>query len=307
MKRTVVVLALMLGLFAVAASAQYTGYTQWSTPVNLGPPVNSAYQETCMTISKDGLSLYFTAWRPAPVGMGGMDLYVSKRASVNEPWGTPVLVPNVNSTSNDTCPALSPDEHRLFFASTRTGGCGMGDIYVSRRHDRRDDFGWQAPVNLGCTVNSPYDDNCGMVFEDETGTEVLYFGSRRPPGGPALTDIYASRMGADGTFGPPMPVAELNTAYNDHCPAVRRDGLEVIFSSDRPGGLGDKDFWVATRASTKDRWSAPVNLTVLNTPGIETGKMSFSFDGRQFYFYANRPGGLGWNDIYVATREKLRH
>jgi Tol biopolymer transport system component len=217
----------------------------------------------------------------------------------------PELVPNVNSIFQDTCPALSPDEHRLYFASTRPGGCGGGDLYVARRHDRKDDFGWQAPEHLGCVVNSPANDNCDNVFEDESGTEVLYFGSDRP-GGVGRRDIYASRMGADGTFGPPEPVAELNTSYDDHCPAVRRDGLELIFMSDRPGGLGLADYWMATRASTKDPWSVPVNLTVLNSPAYDSGKMTFSFDGRQFYFYSNRPGGYGGYDVYVATREKLR-
>jgi hypothetical protein len=307
MKGDVIALALMPGLLAVAATAQSTGYTEWSAPVNLGPPINSENVDACVSISKNGRSLYYAAQRPAPVGVGSWDLYVSKRASVNDPWGMPVLVPNVNSTFQESCPALSPDEHRLFFASTQPGGCGKGDYYVSYRHDRRDDFGWQAPVHLGCVVNSEEDDNCGTVFEDETGTEVLYFGSRRPPGGPPLTDLYASRMDADGTFGPPQPIAELNTQdYTDHCPAVRRDGLEVIFCSNRPGGLGGSDFWMATRASTEDPWSEPVNLTVLNSPATESGKMSFSFNGRQFYFYSNRPEGYGGYDVYVATREKLR-
>lgn len=307
MKGRVAVLVLVLALVAAAAAAQSTGFTQWSAPVNLGPPINTSYQEACTTISKNGLSLYFAAWRPAPLGVGGMDLFVSKRASVTEEWGTPQPLTKLNSPYADSCPALSPDEHRLYFASTRPGGCGNGDIYVSRRHDRRDDFGWGEPENLGCVVNSSEDDNCQVVFEDETGKEVLYFGSRRPPGGPPLTDIYYSVMGPDDKFGPAKPVTELNTPeYDDHCPAVRRDGLEIIFQSTRPGGLGGKDYWTATRQSTKDPWGTPVNLTVLNSPWTETGKMSFSFDGRQFYFYSNRPGGYGLNDIYVATREKLR-
>jgi len=302
MKRAVVCVALMLGLLAVA-SAQH--FTQWSAPVNLGPPINSEYADACMSISKNGLSLYYAAYRPAPAGVGSWDLYVSKRASVNDSWGMPVLVPNVNSTSQESCPALSPDEHRLYFASNRPDGCGGADLYVSRRHDRKDDFGWQAPVHLGCVVNSPKNDNCETLFEDESGTEVLYFGSDRP--GVGKRDIYASRLGADGTFGPPEPVAELNTPDDDHCPAVRRDGLEIIFMSNRPGGLGQADMWMATRASTKDPWSVPVNLTVLNSEYYESGRMAFSFDGRQFYFYSNRLGGYGAQDVYVATREKLRH
>ena len=302
MKRVAVCVVLMLGLLAVASAQQFT---QWSAPVNMGPVVNSQWNDTCVSVSKNGLSLYYATYRPAPVGVGGLDLFVSKRATVNDPWGPPQLVPNVNSTVQESCPALSLDEHRLYFASARPGGCGGLDIYVSRRRDRTDDFGWQAPVNLGCIVNSPFLDGCETLFEDETGTVVMYFGSLRPCG-PGSYDIYASRMKDDDTFGPAELVAELSGLDEDSCPAVRRDGLEVIFYSTRSGGLGNADLWTATRASTKDPWSVPVNLTGLNSSAYDGGKMSFSFDGRQLYFRSNRAGGYGYGDLYVATREKLR-
>jgi hypothetical protein len=299
----VMLVAVLLPLAVVVASAQFT---EWSPPVNLGAPINDpAYDDSCLTLSKDGLSLIYSANRPT--GVGGADLWVSTRATVNDPWGTPQLVQNVNTAFLDACPGLSPDEHRLYFNSNRPGGCGWVDIWVSRRKNRRvhtGEDGWQAPVNLGCVVNGTSHDAQANVFEDETGTEVLYFNTWRGKDGGGW-DIYMSRMGADGAFGPPTPVAELNTPFDDAMGAVRRDGLEIIFPSSRPGGLGDGDLYTAMRASTSDPWSPPVNLAVLNSWAYDGARCQFSFDGRQFYFMSKREFGNKLGDLYVATREKL--
>ena len=296
---------LTLAFAAVAATSQFT---EWSTPVNLGPVVNSASNDFCVAISKNGLALIFASNRLG--GVGGNDLYMSKRASLNDPWETPVLVPNVNSTAAEMCPTLSLDEHGLYFASNRPGGCGNVDIYVSRRHDRRDDFGWQLPENLGCEINGyingAYGDYPPALFEDETGSVVMYFASGRPGGLGGLYDYYASTMRDDDTFGPGTLIEELSSPFDDGGMAMRRDGLEVIIGTTRPGGLGDYDLWVATRDSTSDPWSAPVHLPApINTALDEGGKMSFSFDGRALYFRSGRPGGSGGWDLWVATREKL--
>jgi len=110
-------------------------------------------------------------------------------------------------------------------------------------------------------------------------------------------------MRHDDTFGPAAVVTELGAGG---CPAVRRDGLEIILCSSRSGGLGGSDMWMATRESTRDAWSTPVNLTVLNTAYSDNGRLGLSFDGRTLYFTSNRPGTLGLGDVYVTTREKLR-
>jgi hypothetical protein len=241
---------------------------------------------------------------------GPRELYVSQRASLTELWGTPQVLPNVNSPSDESCPALSLDEHRLYFVSDRFGGCGGPDFYVSRRHDRKDDFGWESPVNLGCIsdgyVNSPGYEQTPSFFEDETGTEVMYF--TRGMDVPYDFDIYESRMRNDETFGPGTIVQELSNPYPyaDLGPAVRRDGLEIIFASTRPGGRGGFDLWTATRESTEDAWSESANLWNLNSPVNEIGRLCFTFDGRGFYFASNRSGGYGGTDIYVTTREKVR-
>src|SRR6266849_4118663 len=221
-------------------------YGPWSAPVNLGPVVNSRYNDNHPAISKDGLSLYISS-SPLPTppgarpgGRGGADIWVSQRASIDAPWGAPVdLGPNINSAGNDGAPSLSTDGHRLYFHSTGRGGCGAADLFVSRRQDKRDDFGWEPAENLGCVVNSPFADNGPTIFEDDaTGITTLYFNSPRPGG--LDTDIYASTLQADGTFGPGVNVSELNSPFNDDRVAIRRDGLEIFVSTNRPGGIGSQ-------------------------------------------------------------------
>jgi len=296
-------------LAAGAAAEDSPAYGPWGTPVNLGPVVNSSYNENHPAISKDGLSLYISSSPPSPRpgGRGGADIWVSQRASIDAPWGAPVdLGPNINSAGNDGVPSLSTDGHRLYFHSTGRGGCGAADLFVSRRQDKRDDFGWEPAENLGCVVNSPFADNGPTIFEDDaTGLTTLYFNSPRP-GGLGDVDIYASTLQADGTFGPGVLVRELSSPSRDTRVAIRRDGLEIFLSTDRPGGVGREDIWVATRATTLDPWSPPVPLgPVVNSPYVNSGP-ALSFDGTELYFYSNRPGGFGGNDLYVTTRARLR-
>ena len=93
---------------------------------------------------------------------------MSQRASVNDAWG-PLqnLGPNINSDSNESAPAFSPDQHHLYFHSFKTGGCGGADLYVARRQDKRNDLGWEPAENLGCVVNSTANDAGPTIFEDE--------------------------------------------------------------------------------------------------------------------------------------------
>ncbi len=86
---------------------------------------------------------------------------------------------NLNPPYQESCPALSLDGRRPYFASNRPGGLGWQDLYVSRRRDRTDDYAWQPPVHLGCVLKSPQLDVQPSIFEDDTGTEVMNFNSTR--------------------------------------------------------------------------------------------------------------------------------
>ena len=110
----------------------------WGEPVNLGPPVNTAYDEHGPSLSPDGLLLLFSdheVREKRPGGYGDSDLWVSRRPTVHDSWGTPVnLGPMVNGPYRDTRPRLSPDGRTLYFMSRdRPENYGLKDI-------------WQAPV-----------------------------------------------------------------------------------------------------------------------------------------------------------------
>lgn len=296
-------LTLCIGLASVGLSIHAENYSAWSPAQNLGPVINSAAAEGCPYIAKNDLTLFVVSTRPG--GFGGQDVYVSQRDSTHDSWG-PLqnLGPAINSAGNDLCPTLTLDGHRLYFVSDRAGGIGKQDLYVARRRNKRDDFGWRPAVNLGSAVNSPDNDFTPALFEDTAGQTVLYFGSDRP-GGMGSVDIYSSLLGYDGTFQPASLVVELSTPWIDERPFVRKDGLEMFFDSDRPGTLGSTDLWVATRASTSEPWTTPINLgPAVNSASVEV-RPSLSFDGTTLYFNSTRPGGLGSSDIYVTRRTKL--
>lgn len=284
-------------------------FSDWSAPVNLGPVVNTAANEVTPFISKDGRSLFFVSDRPG--GSGVFDLWVSQRATTADAWGPARnLGPTINTQYFEITPTLSLDEHRLYFTSDRPGGFGSFDFYVSRRRDKRDDFGWGPVENVGSDVNTPSGIGVPAFFEDEDDGETtkLYFHSNRP-GGLGGLDIYVSTMSDDDddeTFGPAVLVEELSGPFNDRGPDIRRDGLEMFITSNRPGTLGSRDLWVSTRASTSDVWSAPQNLgPTINTSAADA-RAVLSFDGTELYFSSTRPGGFGAFDLYMSTREKLK-
>lgn len=91
----------------------------------------------------------------------------------------------------------------------------------------------------------------------------------------------------------------VNTSGNEFAPVISADGDLLYFTSDRPGGKGGQDIWFSRRKGAA--WTEAENLSELNTPGDE-GLDSFSADATKLYFTTTRKGGMGKNDIYVATR-----
>jgi hypothetical protein len=88
---------------------------------------------------------------------------------------------------------------------------------------------------------------------------------------------------------------------------ISADGLELYFlSENRPGGFGNYDLWVTTRATKADKWGIPVNIgpTVNSSSQVPHGA-TISSDGLSLYFASNRAGGSGSWDLWVTTRATL--
>src|SRR5690349_7758050 len=283
--------------------------SEWSPPVNLGPVVNSSAGEQNATLSKDGLSLYFSSNRA-----GTLDIWVSRRACI-EPedpacaWGAPVaLGPVINGSGADFAPNLSIDGHLLFFSSVRPDGFGGPDLYLSHRADPNDDFGWEPAVNLGPDVNTSTADNAPLYLQSaEGGVTNLYF--NRGLNALQQADIFVAAVTREGlTLGPAVPVSELNVPNaNDAAVTVRVDGKELMFWSTRAGGLGGADLWVSTRQALPDPWSPPVNAGTALNSSFDDVTPSLSWDGRTLIFGSNRLGGSGGNDLWMSTRTPSGH
>jgi hypothetical protein len=137
-------------------------------------------------VSPDGLELFFGSNRKG--GFGMFDIWVSTRASVSDPWGTPVnLGSTINSSAHDRMGCISPDGLRLFFSSQRSGGFGDYDAWMVTRPSN--DAAWCTPVNLGAFFNTSYAEwVCGISPDGQS----LYFDdySVERPGNIGYADIW---------------------------------------------------------------------------------------------------------------------
>jgi len=123
---------------------------KWEQAVKLPKPVNSKWNETHATISKDGRTLYFASNRKG--GIGGLDIYKTTLGEKGK-WTEPVnLGPEINTPFNEDTPFLSPDEKYLFFSSEGHDGMGGYDVFFVNLE------GTPSVVNMGYPVNTPGDD-----------------------------------------------------------------------------------------------------------------------------------------------------
>lgn len=157
---------------------------KWSTPVNIGSPVNTSSWESQPSITADGKMLFFSSNRPG--GFGGKDLWYAIRLDKSR-WSNPVNCGgNINTESDEMSPFIHFDGRTLYFASDGRTGMGGFDIYFSRM---KNDSTWTEPVNLGYPINT-YNDEMGLVI-DATGERAFFSAVRDPQQG---KDIFWFRL-----------------------------------------------------------------------------------------------------------------
>jgi hypothetical protein len=311
-KRGILMLTLMGLCCSVAAwgigesTSAHGVWGAWSEPINVGPPLNTQYNDMYAILTADELTVYFTSDRPG--GLGGDDLWVSRRESTDAPWEQPKNLTILNSPFNDSLSVFSTSGNIMYFHSTRPGGCGAGDLWTSRAKPGGDV--WTAPVNMGCIVNTGSTEIAPAFYaNDDLGLSTIYFGSNRP--GSLDYDIYETTTTdqdlKSAIWGPGVLVPELSSPARDTRTFVRKDGREIFITTDRLGGVGttrNLDIWVATREDSSYRWSTPVNPGAPLNSAADEGSPALSRDGRTLYFFSTRSGGVGLRDIWFTVRTK---
>jgi hypothetical protein len=189
-------------------------------------------------------------------------------------------------------------------ALSRSGDDRHGDDDDDPRRSRFS--GWSAPTNVGPPVNTPLAEQAPGLSKDG---RTLYFACLACPGGFGGTDIWVShRSSVDDEWGLPQNLGPaINTSANEAGPSLSLDGRRLYFNSNRPGGFGGNDLYVARRRNKRDDlgWRPAENLgATVNTPANDAGPHPFENEktGRiTLYFASDR---AGTNDIYASVRQR---
>jgi hypothetical protein len=189
--------------------------TSTSLPFNAPVPVlelNSTANEYSPSLTLDGLRMYFTSDRPG--GTGARDIWTCTRPNWSQPFGTPTPVTELNTSSSERDPWVSPDNLVMFFTSDQPGGLGNLDIWMASRLDTSSPFG--NIVNLAALSSTVLDFSATFAaYHDE-----VFLSSQRP-GGPGGWDIYSSRFTGIVSFGFAGPGSTQDLRSSDPASAGR--------------------------------------------------------------------------------------
>lgn len=241
----------------------------WTSPENIGRPVNSKFHDACIALSADGREIFI--YKDNNDGTG--DIYVTD-LKTDGSWEVPrSLGKNINTKYHEPSISMTAEGKRVYFSSNRPGGYGGLDIYYS---DKLPSGEWGEAVNLGPTINTPYNEDAPYI---SPSGEVFYFSSvgHLSMGG---YDIYSSKLENKEWSSPVNLGFPINTSDDDIYFVISADGQNGYYASAKEGGYGDKDIYViamprldlARLDNDLDLGNLPENQKIeLNTVDIQKG------------------------------------
>jgi dipeptidyl aminopeptidase/acylaminoacyl peptidase len=285
------IISLMGILVATPTFAQST-----SMPSNLGNVINTDARDAEPTFTADGNTMYFNCFDRE--GKTGSDICVSSLENGN--WNEPKIVTAVSTDEYlEVEPLLSPDGQQLYIMSTRPGGRGGMDFWVSDLVNDK----WTEPKNLKGPFNTAYADHC-IYFAGENW-EFAYWTSTRP-GGFGGNDIWSSEQ-VNGVWQEAKNLGPgVNSAASEHHSLPSQDGKSLYITSIRDGGFGGEDIFVSSR-DINGNWTELVNLGESVNSDQNDRCPAFSPDFSLFYFDSERSGGYGDKDIWVLPYSQIEH
>jgi flagellar motor protein MotB len=206
---------------------------KWQACKNLGPPVNTEYNEGAPSFSPDGQYVFFASCGREG-GYGSCDIYVSKLQGTA--WSKPQnLGPIINTPAWESQPCISNDGKTLYFSSNRAGGLGSHDIWYTTLENGH----WTAPKNMGAPVNSEGSEQGPFIHADG---KTFYYSSDFHPGF-GNYDLFISRATVNGWSQPENLGFPLNTSGPEAQIFVDAKGNQGYIASGREGGFGKMDIY----------------------------------------------------------------
>jgi hypothetical protein len=245
--------------------------------------VSSTSRDDDVTLTADMLEMYFESDRETA---GQSDIYVSRRATVNDTWSLPAKVAELATMWHEGSVDISSDGLTMYFASNRPPSMNM-DVWMTKRADRSSP--WSMPE-----VVAPLSGSDNDYDADPWSDTVLYLGSAR---GPAMGggDVFRStRPSAAAEWGAPEPVPGLATSMYEG--EAFADSTGAIWFTGN--GAGDDDIYRA-EPNGDGTFKTPQLIVEICGPAVENDPW-LSPDGHTIYFTSDRNSTS--LDIYMATR-----
>ena len=291
--------------FAIQALKNPTSFN----PINIGPGINTADHEYFPTITVDGKTILFTRRIKDERVQGPIkeqeDFFVSDLNDRNM-WGTAIAMPkNINTINNEGAPTIGADGRSLVFVAcpdasgeyygeNRTGK-GSCDLFFTKKLGSR----WTDPINIPGNINSFHWETQPSLSAD--GKTLYFVRGIRGRNQTENSDIYVSRLQADGSWGTPERLPDIiNTPFEEESVLIHPDGKTLYFASRGHVGMGGSDLFVS-RMDEKGNWTKPVNLGYPINTKFDENSLMVSPDGEIAFFASDRSGGFGGLDIYYFT------
>ena len=211
------------------------------------------------------------------------------RAAGATAFGAATVLDAQSSPSKDNDPSVRADGTMLFFSSERGGA--KDKLYVAIAPAAGSPFG--APMMVSGVGSTDADEQ--HPYYRVAGGGELWFSSTR--GG--QWEIWTAKKSGTA-FATPVRVEELRNAEATRQPMISEDGLTIVFASERAGGSGQRDLWMARRATTATPFGSPEALSTVNSASDEFAGW-LSPDGCRLYFSSDRLAANTHN-VYVASR-----
>jgi Tol biopolymer transport system component len=205
----------------------------------------------------------------------------------------------INTEFDEHSPVVSGDENLLMFTSNKQGVGKANteqilfpeDIYYTQWRDG----GWLPSSNIGAAINTNnYDATCSLSSDGKT--LILYRNTNKG-------DLYISNLENEQWTTPKRLPKPINSVYEESHASLSLDGNTMVFTSDRPDGMGAKDIYVVHKLPDGSWGKTNLLNDNVNTEVNEESPF-LSYDGNSLFFASEGHNSMGGFDIFKSEKDE---